>query len=117
MAMTIQQTANGNGSARTSLTDVLEIQVRYDDANDAVTVSPGEVNKGTTARFVNPEGGLRIVFLSPSGEEMKSVSDSELCTLAIGGIYHFRCYFRLTGKSGEISPTNGGVIDILPHRP
>jgi hypothetical protein len=117
MEMPIQETASNNGSARTSVADVQEISVRYDEATDAVTVTPEKVSKGTTARFKNPEGGLRIVFLSASGKEMESVSDSELCKLTIGGTYHFKCFFTFAGANGEISPESGGVIDVVPQRP
>lgn len=116
MKKTIQQTANNNGSSRTSR-DVQEISVLYNEATDDVTVTPDEVTKGTTARFKSPSGTLRIMFLSPSGKEMEPVSDSELCELTVGGIYHFKCFFSSMGQKGEISPASGGVIDVLPHRP
>lgn len=116
MKKTNQQNASNNGLFRTSL-DVQEISVQYNETTDDVTVTPGEVSKGTIARFKNPSGKLRIMFLSPSGREMEPVSDSELCELAIGGIYHFKCFFLSMGQKNEISPENGGVIDVLPHRP
>lgn len=93
------------------------VRVEYDETNDSVTVTPQAIEKGTTVRFKNPSGGLRIAFLSPSGEEMEPLSDTELFKLAIGGTYHFRCFFTPVGKNGEISPENGGVIDVLPLRP
>ena len=117
MKMTIQRTVSNNGSDHTSLAEVQEISVQYDEATDAVTVTPGQVSKGTTARFKNPGGKLRIVFLSPSGKEMEPVSDSELCKLTIGGTYHFRCFFSSVGQNDEISPESGGVIDVVPQRP
>lgn len=117
MKMTIQQTASNNGSAHTNLADVQEISVQYNEATDAVTVTPGEVRKGTTVRFKNPGGKLRIVFLSPSGKEMEAVSDSELCKLTIGGTYHFRCFFSSVGLNDEVNPESGGVLDVVPQRP
>ena len=65
---------------------IQEIWVDYDERNDGVSVNPDGVRKGATVRFRDPKGGkLRIVFLSPTGDETTTVSDSELCTLSVGG--------------------------------
>lgn len=97
--------------------EIQEIHVEYNGSN-SVTVTPTSVSKGTTARFKDPKGGkLRIVFLSPTGKATDHVLDSELCTLTVGGMYHFKCFF--TGADGveRESPTNGGVIEVSPVRP
>ena len=117
MPTTTQITSNGAGAVHPNLADVQEISVQYDEVKDAVMVSPGQVSKGSTVRFKNPDGRLRIVFLSPSGKEMEAVSDSELCKLTIGGTYHFKCFFSSVGQNDEISPASGGVIDVVPQRP
>ena len=102
---------------RAAATDVQEISVTYNESTAGVTVSPTWVNKNTTVRFKNPNGGtLKIAFLSPTGKETETVLDSEVCTLSVGGTYHFKCYFTRPGASPEI-PESGGVIDVIPTRP
>lgn len=101
-----------------NLADVQEISVGYDEINDSVIVTPEAVRKGTTVRFKDPKGSkLRIVFLSPNGKEVETVSDSESYKLTTGGSYHFKCFFTLPGASGEVYPKSGGVIDVMPRRP
>lgn len=96
---------------------VQEIQVEWDKAY-GVIVNPSSVAKGTTVRFKDPSGGkLRIAFLSPGGKEILSVSDSEEYALTVGGVYHFKCFFTPLGAKHEISPPDGGVIEVLPQRP
>src|SRR5437762_2313111 len=74
--------------------DVVDIWVEYDATEDSVHVTPGEVHKDSAVRFRDPTGGkLRIIFLSPTGDETTTVSDSQLCTLRVGGSYHFKCFF------------------------
>ena len=100
-----------------NLADVQEISVGYDEINDSVIVTPEAVRKGTTVRFKDPKGSkLRIVFLSPNGKEVETVSDSESYTLTTGGTYHFRCFFT-RGANGEVCSQSGAVIDVLPRRP
>jgi hypothetical protein len=114
MSTSTQVTPNGRSIAPA---DVKEIQVAY-NGTSSVTVLPDSVSKGTTARFKDPRGGkLRIVFLSPTGKATDQVLDSELCTLTVGGMYHFKCFF--TDKDGveRESPADGGVIEVSPVRP
>jgi hypothetical protein len=97
---------------------VNDIWVAYDEINDGVTVTPGQMEKGTTVRFSDPTGGqLRIEFLLPNGEETAPVSDSEPYILEIGGTYHFKCFFLPRGAKTEISPKHGGILDVVPQRP
>jgi len=99
-------------------TVVKDIWVAYDEANDGVTVNPGTVDKGTTVRFLDPNGGkLRIVFLSPTGNQCDPVANRQLCTMVIDGIYHFKCFFTPVGGTREISPKNGGVIVVPSELP
>jgi len=119
MATITQVISNGAPKASTNSADVKDILVNYDYNNRGVSVTPTSVDKGTTARFRNVQQGgkLRIVFLSPTGKETDEVLDSELCTLMIGGTYHFKCFFTAPGSSIEESPETGGVIDVYPPRP
>jgi hypothetical protein len=101
-----------------TVTAVQDVSVAYDEANDGVTVTPGQIGKGATVRFSDPKGGrLRIEFLLPNGQETTPVLDSEFYILEIGGIYHFKCFFLPKGASVEISPKNGGILDVVPERP
>lgn len=107
-----------NGAGATSGADTQEILVAYDEANDGVTVTPDSVAKNTHVRFVDPNGGrLRVAFLCPDGKEVEVVPHMTWCMMLIGGTYHFKCYFTPAGYAHEISPTNGGVIDVMPRRP
>ena len=97
---------------------VQDIWVAHDAANDGVTVTPGQVDRGSTVRFLDPnKGKLRIVFLSPTGKESETVLDSHVAMMGIDGIYHFNCFFIPAGGTQEISPKNGGVIVISPPLP
>jgi hypothetical protein len=119
MATITQVTSNGAPKASGSST-IKDIWVSYDEANDGVILDPDPlaVNKDTTARFRDPNGGkLRIVFLSPTGKETDEVLDSETYTLTVGGTYHFKCFFIAPGSTTEKNPKNGGVIDVIPQRP
>ena len=108
----------GESSGEVEISKFQDIQLRYNEATWGVTVTPDTVHKGTTVRFVNPDGGkVRVVFLSPRGNEVDAVKDSESCLLAIGGSYHFKCFFLPEGATREIAATTGGVIDVIPHRP
>src|SRR5437764_12016489 len=78
--------------------DVQQISVEYDEVTDKVIVTPSAVHKDTIVRFKNPKGGkVRIVFLCPDGKENEFVSDSDLYTLTIGGIYVFNSFFNIYG--------------------
>lgn len=93
-----------------------DVWVEYDDASDTVTVTPDSVSKETKVCFKNSKGKLKIVFLSPTGKETDTLTDTEECILTVGGSYHFKCFF--TGPNGETdSPKNGGVIVVSPLRP
>jgi len=109
---------NGGSSGEVESSKFQDIHLRYDEATWSVSVSPDTVHKGTTVRFVNPDGGkVRIVFVSPRGNEIDAVNDSESCMLAIGGSYHFKCFFLPEGATREITAATGGVIDVMPQRP
>lgn len=98
--------------------NVQDIWVAYDQVNNGVTVNPGQVPKGTTVQFLDPnKGKLRIVFLSPSGNDSDTVLDSQAAMMAIGGIYHFKCFFTPVGATQEINPKNGGIIIVSPTQP
>lgn len=95
-----------------------EILVEYDEVKNGVNVTPDCVCKGATVRFKDPKGGtLRVVFLSAMGNETETVHDSEVCTMPVGGVFHFKCFFLYPGAAKEINPAMGGVLDVLPHRP
>jgi plastocyanin len=95
---------NGGSSGEVESSRFQDIHLRYDEATWGVTVTPDTVHKGTTVHFVNPDGGkVRVVFLSPRGNETDAVKDSESCLLAIGGTYHFKCFFLPEGATREIA--------------
>lgn len=97
---------------------VQDIWVAHDQANDVVTVTPGQVARGTTVRFLDPnKGKLRIVFLSPTGKGCDPVSNGQLCTMVIDGTYQFKCFFTPVGATKEVSPNYGGVIVVSPGLP
>ena len=110
-----QLTPDGSDLAPARSTNVQDIFVEYDETNDGVTVTPDNVKKGSSARFKCSKGPLKITFLSPTGKEMETLTESDICALTVGGTYHFKCSF--TTADGTESPTNGGVIDVLPRRP
>ena len=114
MATTSQIGTKGNDPSE----DVVEVWVEYDEINDGVTVNPTQLHKDTVVRFKNPKGHkVRIEFLSPAGDDCDIVTDAQDYKLTVGGTYHFKCFFTPPGEQGEISPTNGGVIDVMPQRP
>lgn len=117
-AMTYQVNPNGAIPGPASLADVKEVLVDYDKVAGGVTVTPGQVDKGATVRFRDPQGGkLRIVFLSPEGNASDCVMDSDSCTMLVGGIYHFQCFFTPLGSENEIAAKTGGVLEVYPPRP
>lgn len=94
--------------------DTVVIKVKYDKSTETVTVTPCEFCKGDTVRFTDADGGtLKVAFLSAMGKETETYKDSEECTLVMGGVFHFKCYFG----TNEYSPEVGGVIDVTPHMP
>ncbi|HEY6249253.1 MAG TPA: hypothetical protein VI685_04795 [Candidatus Angelobacter sp.] len=111
---------NPNGAVPTAANpaDVQEIQVDYDPASGGVTVNPGLVEKGKTVHFKDPKGGkVRVVFLSPEGNPSDEMLDCDSCTMNIGGIYHFQCFFTPVGATSEIAAKTGGVLEVHPPRP
>ncbi|HLJ90186.1 MAG TPA: hypothetical protein VKZ53_25470 [Candidatus Angelobacter sp.] len=97
--------------------NVQVIWVDYDETT-GVTVNPTSAAKGTMVIFKNSQGAkLKIDFLSPTGHGFETVSDSELCLLTIGGVYHFRCTFTFKGSDGDYTPTSGGLMEVSPPRP
>jgi hypothetical protein len=105
-------------AAGTAGTTVQDIQLDYDESTYAVTVTPDSVQHNTTVRFVNPKGAkVRVVFLSPRGNETDTVLDSQSCMLEIGGIYQFKCFFLPKGATTEISSATGGGVEVIPHKP
>jgi hypothetical protein len=118
MATTISAAPASAIATAANFADIQDVWVAYDEINDGVTVVPEQVVKGTTVRFQDPEGGkLRIVFLSPNGKETDLVLDSDLYQMEIGGTYHFKCFFAHQRDPVEISPRNGGILDVVPQRP
>jgi|SRR6516225_7420870 hypothetical protein len=90
-----------------------------DTAMDTATVFPKEVNKDdfpTVFFHTDPPGKVRIVFLSPEGNETDDVADSEEYSLVKGGFYHFNCYFTSDEGAKEGEPV-GGTLDVIPHKP
>jgi hypothetical protein len=127
MATITQVPTNGTGALSK---DAVPILVTYPDkpapatTMEMATVSPAMVdrdkNKGpdTTVYFhTNSPGKVRIVFLSPAGNETDSVADSEPYTLARGGFYHFNCYFTPFEGAKESTEPIGGTLDVVPHKP
>ena len=101
----------------TSLANIdQEIILDYDPKTYAVMVSTWQVNKGETICFRGARGKVRIVFVSPFGENLMEMADSEPRTLTVGGLYHYRCYFTPYGGK-EIEGATGGILDVQPHRP
>ena len=112
-----QVTPKGPVAVPAGSQDVQEIKVAYDYAKQTVSVSPDTVNKGSSARFSNPDGKLTIVFLSPTGKETDIVTDADLCQLTVGGSYHFKCSFTDSDGNVHQAPGDGGVIIVQPTRP
>jgi len=107
---------DGAVAASENSTATQDVWVEYDETNDAVSVSPESVSKGTKVCFKTSKGTLKVVFLSPTGKETDTLTDTDECYLTVGGSYHFKCFF--TGLDGKTdSPKNGGVIIVAPTRP
>jgi hypothetical protein len=95
-----------------------EIILDY-DPEYGVKVKPKRVykNKTKTICFKGKNGTkVRVIFVSPFGDELLEMADSETRKLTVGGIYHFKCFFTpVRGK--EIASKTGGILDVQPHRP
>jgi hypothetical protein len=93
-----------------------EIILDY-DPEYGVTVTPEEVGRGETICFKGKNGTtVRVIFVSPFGDELLEMVDSETRKLTVGGIYHFKCFFTPVGGT-EIASKTGGILDVQPHRP
>lgn len=93
-----------------------EIILDYDPTTYAVLVNTSQVNKGETIWFRGARGKVRVVLISPFGDDLMELGDSEPHTVTTGGLYHYRCYFTPYGGK-EIEGNTGGILDVQPHRP
>jgi plastocyanin len=93
-----------------------EIILDYDPKTYAVMVNTSQVNTGDTICFRGARGEVRVVFISPFGDDTIEMADSEPRTLTVGGHYHYQCYFTPYGGK-EIQGKTGGILDVQPHRP
>ncbi len=106
-----------NGKALTLSNADQEIILDYDPETYGVKVTPGEVGRGETICFKGKNGTkVRVIFVSPFGDELPEMADSETRRLTVGGIYHFKCFFTPVGGK-EIASKTGGILDVQPHRP
>jgi hypothetical protein len=105
-----------NGKETSLATIDQEIILDYDPTTYVVMVSTSQVNKGETICFRGARGTVRVVFVSPFGDDLMEMADSEPRTLTKGGLYHYRCYFTPYGGK-EIQGNTGGILDVQPHRP
>ena len=93
-----------------------EIILDY-DPEYGVTVTPEEVKRDKTICFKGKNGTkVRVIFVSPFGDELLEMADSEMRMLTVGGFYHFKCFFTPIGGK-EIASKTGGILDVQPHRP
>ena len=91
---------------------ILDYNTKYE-----VTVTPQEVKNNQTVCFKGTKGGkVRVIFVSPFGDELLEMVDSETRMLSVGGFYHFKCFFTPNGGK-EIESKTGGILDVQPHRP
>lgn len=106
-----------NGQASTLSVADQEIILDYNTKTYAVTVTPAKVSKGETICFKGTNGAkVRVIFVSPFGDELLEMADSETRKLSVGGFYPFKCFF--TPKGGkEMEGKTGGVLDVGPTRP
>jgi len=106
-----------NGEALTLSAEVQEITLDYHPKTLAVTVNPPKASKKQPICFKGAYGTkVRVIFLSPFGDELLRMADSETRTLSVGGIYPFKCFFTPNGGE-EIEGSNGGILDVGPTRP
>ena len=94
-----------------------EIILDYDPKTYAVMVNTSQVNKGETICFRGARGKVSVVLVSPFGDDLMKLEDSEPHTLTTGGLYHYRCYFTPYDGGKEIEGNTGGILDVQPHRP
>jgi hypothetical protein len=96
-----------------------EIILDY-DPEYGVTVTPEIVQdekRDKTICFKGKNGTkVRVIFLSPFGDELLEMADSEARMLTVGGFYHFKCFFTPIGGK-ETEAMTGGILDVQPHRP
>jgi hypothetical protein len=95
----------------------VEIVLDYNPTNYAVTVTPDTVKKGATVCFTCPKGKVRVVFVSPFGDNGVEMLDSVPRKLTQGGVYHFLCFFKANEYAQEIASPTGGILDVQPNRP
>jgi hypothetical protein len=94
-----------------------EIILDYDPTTFEVKATPEVVQRGTTICFKGKYGNkVRVIFVSPFGDEILQMADSETRMLPFGGFYHFKCVFTTSGGV-EIQGKTGGILDVQPHRP
>lgn len=87
------------------------------DTTYGVSVTPGQVKKDETICFKGTNGTtVRVIFLSPFGDEISEMVDSQTRMLSVGGFYHFKCFFTPPGGT-ESQAQTGGILDVQPHRP
>jgi hypothetical protein len=108
------QVMSGTGS---SASPVVPIMLEYNPTTYAVSVTPSTVAKGATICFTCSTGSVRVVFVSPFNDDGPQLSMSEPRTVTVGGLYHFRCFFKASEYDQEVASPTGGVIDVQPHRP
>lgn len=114
-------TAQPKKAIHVTYTKTIDKTVNPPQETYTVSVDPPEIDrfKEMPVQFDNfPDGGtVRIVFLSPTGEETDVVHDSQPVKLTTGGFYHFNCYFTPKGETEELDLISGGALDVIPHRP
>jgi hypothetical protein len=114
--VSLTQVVNGDGDSSKPPT-VIKIVLDYDVATHAVTVTPDTVPKGATICFTYHKGKVRVVFVSPFNDDGPEMLDSCQRTLAVGGVFHFRCFFKAGEYAPEVESPTGGILDVQPHRP
>jgi hypothetical protein len=105
-------------NVKTRTTSAADQDVTLDyDTTYGVSVTPKQVNKDESMCFKGKNGTtVRVIFVSPFGDEQLKMADSEIRMLTVGGIYHFKCFFTPPGGT-ESQAQTGGILDVQPHRP
>ena len=112
----------GSGAGSGADQDIILEYLEYDTTDPrkhAVKVTPKTVDKPKTICFKGAYGWkVRVIFVSPFGDELLEMNDSETRALSVGGIYPFKCFFTPDG-GGEIEAglLDGGILDVGPTRP